>query len=524
MSLKDTVEKKPWVGWVLFLLTVGVVYLLGVFSSTIVERRTESSLVNKPKIKINNLEPRNEVWGINYPREYETYMETKSMDFRSKYNGSAMIDMLDEYPALVILWAGYKFSQDYNQARGHYYAVEDIRNTLRTGAPMNGKHSPMPNTCWTCKSPDVPRKMKEIGIAEFYSGHWEERGSDIINPIGCADCHDENTMKLKITRPALIEAFERQGKDITKATHQEMRTLVCAQCHVEYYFNSDKPKKGVPYLTFPWDNGTTAEEIEEYFDDINFKDYTHQLSKAPIIKAQHPGYETYTKSIHYQRGVSCADCHMPYKSEGGVKFTDHKIQSPLNNIANSCQVCHRESEEDILKSVYNNMDRVLHNRGKLEEILVKTHLEAEFAWKQGATEEQMKDVLLDIRHAQWRWDYAAAAHGAAFHAPVEILRVVGTGIEIAQEARMKIRSVLTELGYTKEIPIPDVSTKEKAQKYIGVDLPKLRAEKKLFLDTVVPKWLDEAEKRESKMPQYDQAVNAEPKSKEKEQTASMLNK
>ena len=53
-------------------------------------------------------------------------------------------------------------------------------------------------------------------------------GAEIVNPIGCSDCHDPETMNLHISRPALIEAFQRQGKDITKATPQEMRSLVCA--------------------------------------------------------------------------------------------------------------------------------------------------------------------------------------------------------------------------------------------------------------------------------------------------------
>ena len=43
-------------------------------------------------------------------------------------------------------------------------------------------------------------------------------------------------MDLHISRPSLTEAFSRQGRDITHATPQEMRSLVCAQCHSEYYF------------------------------------------------------------------------------------------------------------------------------------------------------------------------------------------------------------------------------------------------------------------------------------------------
>ena len=120
-----------------------------------------------------------------------------------------MIDMLEVDPRLVVLWAGYGFGKDYNQGRGHTFAVEDVVNTLRTGGPTNKTDGPMPTTCWTCKSPDVPRMMNEHGIAEFYTGKWSRLGAEIVNPIGCADCHEPETMNLQISRPTLIEAYER---------------------------------------------------------------------------------------------------------------------------------------------------------------------------------------------------------------------------------------------------------------------------------------------------------------------------
>jgi len=501
-TLTEQINKHPWIGWLLFLLTIAIVFLLGLLASSITERRAETLMSLSKEVDIRRLEPRNQVWGINYPREYNSYMATADTGFISKYNGNARIDMLQNYPSLVILWAGYGFSTDYNQARGHYYAVQDIRNTLRTGSPKGPDTGPMPSTCWTCKSPDVPRVMSEVGVKEFYEGKWARLGDEIVNPIGCADCHDEKTMDLKITRPALVEAFERQGKDINNASHHEMRSLVCAQCHVEYYFNKEQPYEGVPYLTFPWDEGMTADDMERYYDNIDFSDWTHQLSRAPMIKAQHPGYELYSTGIHARRGVACADCHMPYKSQGGVKFTDHKIQSPLNNIANSCQVCHRESEEELTNSVYADMDRVIEARSELEHLLVKAHIEAQFAWEKGAGEKQMQEALKDIRHAQWRWDYAAASHGGAFHAPVEALRVISSGITRAQDARLKIARVLSGLGYSEPVPMPDVSTKSKAQAYIGLDMKQLRAEKSNFLGTVVPQWEATAKQRESQWPQY----------------------
>jgi nitrite reductase (cytochrome c-552) len=475
-----------------------VVFILGLFASSILERRAEAVFAYAPQTKIADFEPRNEVWGKNFPRQYESYYETADTTFYSKYNGGGMIDMLEVDPRLVVMWAGYGFAKDYNQGRGHVYAVEDLRKSLRTGGPTNSSDGPMPATCWTCKSPDVPRVMNRDGVAEFYSGKWSRIGSEIVNPIGCGDCHDPETQDLTITRPALIEGFEKMGKDINKATHQEMRSLVCAQCHVEYYFDKNKVK-GSAYLTLPWDNGLKCEDVEKYYDDLNFKDWTHKVSKAPMLKTQHPGYEIYLTGVHADRGVSCADCHMPYKSEGGVKFTDHKIQSPLNNVANSCQVCHREETDRLLEDVYDRQDKIIENRDKLEELIVRAHVEAKFAWDKGATEEQMKDILMDIRHAQWRWDYAAASHGGSFHSPVEVGRIISTGITIAQEGRIKLARLFADLGFNQEIPYPDITTKAKAQEFIGLDKEKMDATKAKFLRELAPKWDELAKERESKM-------------------------
>ncbi|PWE00709.1 ammonia-forming cytochrome c nitrite reductase [Marinilabilia rubra] len=497
--ISEKIKKKPWLGWLIFFATIVVVFLLGLFASSIIERRAEATFAYTPQVEHGQYEPRNEVWGKNFPRQYQTYMQTADTSFQSKYNGAKKIDMLEEAPELVVLWADYGFSKEYNQGRGHYHAIDDIREILRTGAPIDGKESPMPNTCWTCKSPDVPRLMKEIGPAEFYKGSWEEKGHQIVNPIGCADCHDAETMNLRISRPALIEAFERQGKDVSMASHQEMRSLVCAQCHVEYYFNKEKVE-GVPYLTFPWDNGFSVEAMEEYYDNMEFSDWTHGLSKAPMLKAQHPDYEVYSTGIHASRGVACADCHMPYMNEGGQKFTDHHIQSPLNNVANSCQVCHRDETEEIVKTVYKRQDQIAGNREKLEEILVRAHVEAKHAWDYGASDQQMGDILMDIRHAQWRWDFAAAGHGNSFHNPVEISRIIGDGINLAQEARIKLSRVLANLGQNEPIAYPDISTKAKAQAYLGMDMKKMNQEKEEFLSTVVPEWLEKAEKREAGYP------------------------
>lgn len=490
--ISERIKEKPWLGWVLFFSTMVVVFLLGLLASSIVERRSEAVFAYTPQVEHESWEPRHEVWGKNFPHQFERAMATRDTSFRSKYHGSAHWDMLEENPRMVILWANYPFSKDYNQGRGHAYAVEDLYATLRTGAPVDGKESPMPATCWTCKSSDVPRMMQKLGPEAFYAKSWEELGHEIVNPVGCADCHDAKDMSLRITRPALIEAFERRGMDIHEATHQEKRSLACAQCHVEYYFKGEGN-----YLVLPWDKGLEIENVIAYFDEMQFTDWVHGISRAPMLKAQHPDYELFMEGIHAQRGLACADCHMGYISQGGLKFTDHKVQSPLNNIDRTCQVCHREGEKELMQNVYERQDKIFEVKTRLEKLLVRAHMEAGKAWELDASEEEMEGALMDIRHAQMMWDYVAASHGAAFHAPIESTRILAKGVEIAQNARLKLANILMAKGHTQPVPYPPIETKEKAQAFIGLDMDKLNEEKSRFMDKVVPKWLQTAREREA---------------------------
>lgn len=488
-SFAETVKKKPILGWSLFIAVMVGVFLLGLLAASVTERRAEiATLYNNKKVEITGIEPRNEKWGLNYPREYETWKKTGEMDFKSKHLGNAPEDVLASRPNMVVLWAGYAFSRDYTAPRGHMYTVEDMRNTLRTGTPVDGKGDLQPGTCWTCKSPDVPRLMREKGVEEYYKAKWSAWGAEVVNPLGCADCHDPQTMNLTITRPALVEAFKRQGKDIAKASPQEMRSLVCAQCHVEYYFKGDGK-----YLTFPWDKGMTVEAMEEYYDAAEFTDWTHALSKAPMLKAQHPDYEIFMMGTHGQRGLSCADCHMPYVSEGGVKYSNHQIMSPLKNVEATCQTCHRDSAENLKKYVYEYQDKALEIRDRLETELAAAHILAKTAWDKGARPEAMQKALTLIRQSQWRWDYGVASHGASFHAPVETQRVLAHGLDKALLAQLELQKVLFSLGVT-DVVMPDISTKAKAQTYIGLDMPKLKQAKDEWVKTVVPQWVETAKK------------------------------
>lgn len=489
-KLAEAIRNKPIIGWSIFAVTMVAVFLLGLLAASITERRAEIATIAANRIDvIETGDTRSENYKNNFRREYDTWKKTQEMDFRSKYNGNEMQDVLEDRPAMVILWAGYAFSKDYNAPRGHMYALDDNRNTLRTGTPEQEGDGPQPAACWVCKSPDVPRYMNEHGIDEFYMHQWGDLGSEIVNPVGCATCHNSETMNLQISQPSLIQAFHDMGRNIDDVTPQEMRSLVCAQCHVEYYFKGDSK-----VVTFPWKDGMTVEDMEKYYDEIAFTDWTHKLSKAPMLKAQHPDYEVFLLGTHAQRGLSCADCHMPYKSEGGIKYSDHQIMSPLKNIANTCQVCHRDSEEKLLQYVYDIQDKANEIRNRVETELSKAHILAKNAWDNGATEAEMQNTLQLLRQAQWRWDFAVATHGGSFHAPIEIQRILAHSLDRSLQAQLEVQKVLFAHGVT-DVAMPDLTTKAKAQEYIGLDMKKEIEKKEEWKKTVVPKWLEEAKQK-----------------------------
>jgi nitrite reductase (cytochrome c-552) len=458
---------RTWLGWLVLLLAAGATFVLGLLASSILHRREEAAQ-NRPLQPIAEEEMDSAKWAVNYPREYDSYrrMDDSSAATRTKYGGASKRDYLAADPATVILFAGSTFDKEYDQARGHTHTIDDVTGTARMKVedPKTKElilNPEKPATCWTCKSPDVPRMMKKLGGPDkFYAAKFVDLKGEITHPIGCYDCHEANSMKLRITRPALLEAMKRRDPnfDIDKVSHQEMRSLVCAQCHVEYYF---KPKTN--YLTFPWDKGQSPEKMEEYFDEADFADFTNPVSKTRSLKIRHPDYELYSTGIHAYRNVACADCHMPYRTEGGVKFTDHHLQSPLHNVANSCAVCHRWSEQEIKARVESIQDKIHEARGRAEDSLAKAHLDVAAAMEAGATDDELAGPRKQIRHSQLKWDYVAASNGMGFHSPAEALRILAGSVDQSGQARLECARILAKHGYTKPVNYPDYSTKEKAQ-------------------------------------------------------------
>ncbi|MBS1709940.1 MAG: ammonia-forming cytochrome c nitrite reductase subunit c552 [Armatimonadetes bacterium] len=398
--------------------------------------------------------PDNTSYAKAFPDEYTSWKRTEEAKENTKYAGSGFRDYLADHPELCVLWAGYPFAIEYNAPRGHYHALEDLYKTGR-------RNEKTPATCYSCKSPNVPTAMARDTVRTFYGNKFDHYIGEMKNPIGCADCHELKTMKLQISRPGLIEGYKAMGKDITKATKEEMRSLVCAQCHVEYHFKGQGK-----YLKFPWDFGLKAEDFDKYYDTIGFSDWTHAISGAKMVKMQHPDFEVFQQSLHGKRGVSCADCHMPSETKGGKDVTDHQIQSPLYNVDKTCANCHNWTPDQARERVYEIQDRNREMLNRAQRVLTSAHLEIGDAMKLGATDEELLPVRKLVSKAQMYWDYIAASNGMGFHAPQESARVLGKALDIAQECRLKTQALRMKHGATGDVEQPDISSKAKAQAYI----------------------------------------------------------
>jgi nitrite reductase (cytochrome c-552) len=252
-------------------------------------------------------------------------------------------------------------------------------------------------------------------------------------------------MALRITRPAFLNAMQERGVDITVATRQEMRTYVCAQCHVEYYFAGENK-----LLTFPWKEGLKIEEMEQYYEEVGHTDWVHAETNAPMLKVQHPEFELSSTGIHARSGVACADCHMPYVREGSLKVSDHWIRSPLTNLNQACQTCHRVSEEDLAERVAVIQNTTAELLRSSEEALfeaIDTIVEAQEA---GVSDEALTEARRLHRSAQFRWDFISSENSTGFHSPQEAARVLAMSIDLARQAEIAAYRALVEHSAANE--------------------------------------------------------------------------
>ena len=524
----------------LIALVTGVFALVAVGAAALLvnisERKTEArhAYVKVVEVTENDTDP--EKWGKNWPREYDDYRRTAERT-ATKYGGGAGTsegelppEKADRDPWLKRVFAGYLFAVDYRDRRGHAYMLSDQEATKRN-LPAEGKQS---GNCLHCHTSIIPlykklgkeaapqaseadqlqaglAKVGEMGYWDAYRALGQLAGKDgKPHPVSCVDCHDPASMELRVTRPAFIAGIQKLAASRADVPHlpsierwrkgdrrkpydpnldgtrQEKRAYVCGQCHVEYFCG-----KGMTVF-FPWGEGLKVEQMEHLYDNMQvkgqrFKDWTHAETGFDVLKAQHPEFEVWSQGIHARSGVTCVDCHMPYKREGAQKISDHWVRSPLLQPNRACGACHPYGDDELKARVIAIQDRhfaLLTRAGQanvamLDAIVAvrKPHddrareaaaakaraaLEPQEAFRKAAPAEQEKMLAAEVkanllvawraevdrtpalkeleelqRAAQWRLDFVAAENSMGFHAPQELGRILAESIDLARQAQVK---------------------------------------------------------------------------------------
>jgi nitrite reductase (cytochrome c-552) len=460
--------------------TALVLALLGNVS----ERKAEAKVTHLELVKLTETTVDPAEWGKNFPRQFDGYRRTAEK-YSTKYGGAGSEGLpnsrLEADPRLKTIFAGYAFAIDFNQRQGHAYMLDDQRVTKRvTERPQTGAclHCHASNTVayreaglksgapGTLDEPfDSPHAREQLqkGFVEVGKLPYAEATKLMQHPVACIDCHEPKSLALRVTRPGFLNGIVALAKSSEPVPHlpsiekwragdratdydpnrdasrQELRSMVCGQCHVEYYCG---PKQT---LTFPWGKGLKVEEIEASWNETTFADghrffdWKHATTGAEVLKAQHPEFELWSQGIHARSGVSCADCHMPYVREGAMKISSHHVRSPLLDVSRSCQTCHRFPEAELKARVELIQDRTKALMDRAEDALVQLIGELDAAKKGGVSDEKLAPALELQRKAQFRVDFINAENSMGFHAPQEAARILAESIDFSRQGQLALR-------------------------------------------------------------------------------------
>ncbi|WP_297748161.1 ammonia-forming cytochrome c nitrite reductase subunit c552 [uncultured Tessaracoccus sp.] len=428
------------------------------FLTTIFENKQDAKAPFTHVVNVDETTYDAEVWGKNFPREYEGHIATKEMSkdpqktvehtpTKNDPRTRVATSKLELDPRLVTMWQGYAFSVDYRKPRGHEYMLEDQQLTRRV------REFEQPGACLNCHA-SLPEVMDSLGNGDREAGWaamnklpYNEAAQHAKAPIACIDCHEPGTMKLRATRPAFIEGIARYMENVKgikdydvnrDASVQEMRSFVCAQCHVEYYFKGEEKT-----LTFPWTHGLEANDAIKYYDEVGWSDFEHKLTGANVIKAQHPDFETWSQGAHAANGVGCADCHMAYKRDGAQKITDHQIASPMRSkesINQTCLTCHNATEDEMQARVDKIQERW---QGSVDvafdalDALIKD-IEANKDTADPAALTKARDFQ---RNAQFLIDMNVSENSHGFHAPQYQTSLLNQATDYARKGQLALHGI-----------------------------------------------------------------------------------
>ncbi|MDO4491344.1 MAG: ammonia-forming cytochrome c nitrite reductase subunit c552 [Lachnospiraceae bacterium] len=336
-----------------------------------------------------------EQWAEIYPEICASYEANGENNYRVSYLDE------DQDPYLVSIYEGFGFAKDYTSAIAHNYTLADVAETERP--------HPLAN-CLTCKTADFTALVNTMG-KDAYSLNFEDVMPDMTENVGCYSCHENNAGnkgELTITHDYTLESVGDAGI--------EPATLVCGQCHIEYYFAPENKATTAPYDSI---EAMSPDAILAYYDEMGFSDWTQESTGTGLLKAQHPELETFLGegSVHASMGLTCASCHMEKTvSEDGVAYTSHSLVSPLASeaILETCASCHQDTDlkakvEEIQTAVTTREKEIGNDLAAMKEKLAE-------AVASGAYSEDELNALRDLhRKAQWYFDFEYVENSEGAH-------------------------------------------------------------------------------------------------------------
>ncbi len=336
-----------------------------------------------------------DAWKDIYPSQYASYKENEANSPEGK------MDYLEEYPELATMYAGYGFSKGYDEAASHSYTLLSINETPR----VNDKTLA---NCITCKTPQFTAMVNSEGD-EVYAKPFSELIGQFTEPISCYNCHENDPSKVVVTQRHFTDAL---GPDAGAAG---VESETCGQCHNEYYFNPDTKATMNPYVGL---EAMDAEAILAYYDEMGFKDWEHPDTGAPMLKAQHPEFETVygggMESNMARQGYTCADCHMAPASDENGEYSSHNLISPLESpeIMEKCQGCHEDLAGQVAAWQKETTDR---EHAIAAEI--KRYTDTLAAQKDSLDADTLAKAQQIQRHAQFYWDFVMVENAEGAHNP-----------------------------------------------------------------------------------------------------------
>ena len=400
-----------------------------------------------------------EEWGKVYPLHYDDWMGTKDPkpSDKSKYRkgwdeDEVVYDKLSEFPFAALLFHGWGFGIEYNEPRGHYYSIIDQIEVDKSRTGPGG-------VCLACKTPYHKSLVKKHGM-KYLTAKFDKalemipEKSRELGPA-CIDCHKTDTMEPTTNKDHIEKGLKMIGKE--EFTRQDKRTLTCAQCHITYYVPRTEKGKvagdvNLPWTGSKWGNISIEKIVKDLRTDYKREEWTQKVTGYRMPFIRHPEFEMFSKdSVHWNAGLSCADCHMPFKRVGAYKISEHDVTSPLKTDLAACSQCHTEKATWLRKQVTAIQDRAMslliragYQVATVAKLIELTHKEQ----KNGKNIDmnfynKAKDHYMN---AFIRFNFVGAENSTGFHNSTEASRILGDTLAFSGKAESLLRQSLTKAG------------------------------------------------------------------------------